>query len=308
MPSHLGFPYRTSVQCKGFAPAAPRRARNLVSDSVSGLWLSSPVPITGTVGRYPTVYLIGRSRILQRCLSETPHSSWRFVSAVNLSFPRVSLTEGELGHVLLSYSPRVWTRSTSMAKSNPNSNVLRQDQPECVQLSRRDSWGLAGLIPWRESVTKCVSLHGLCSGPRERSGGTELPRLTSDPGLRRTAGVGSPYCRIWVYPIGRYKPVGSLVDWCPLDPCECWPVRTVGGSRCVFAAFQVSALLNLRALVRSGCRPAVPDERSRVCFHTQPVHMIEDGVNTKGLWYSPRFENKGGISVVRHIDTDLTPW
>ena len=27
----------------------------------------------------------------------------------------------------------------------------------------------------------CVSLHGLCSGPREQSGGTELPRLTSDP-------------------------------------------------------------------------------------------------------------------------------
>ena len=66
MPSHLGFPYRTCVQCKGFAPAAPRRARNLVSDSVSGFWLSPPVPIIGTVGRYPTVYLIGRSRILQR--------------------------------------------------------------------------------------------------------------------------------------------------------------------------------------------------------------------------------------------------
>ena len=64
MPTHLGFPYRTGVQCKGFAPAAPRRARNLVSDSVSGLLLSQPVPIIGTVGRYPTVYLIGRSHIL----------------------------------------------------------------------------------------------------------------------------------------------------------------------------------------------------------------------------------------------------
>ncbi len=64
MPSHSESPYRTCVQCKGFAPAAPRRARNLVSDSVSGLLLSQPVPIMGTVGRYPTVYLIGRSRIL----------------------------------------------------------------------------------------------------------------------------------------------------------------------------------------------------------------------------------------------------
>ncbi len=66
MPSHSGSPYRTCVQCKGFAPAAPRRARNLVSDSVSGFLLSQPVPIIGTVGRYPTVYLIGRSHVLQR--------------------------------------------------------------------------------------------------------------------------------------------------------------------------------------------------------------------------------------------------
>ena len=40
MPSHSESPYRTGVQCKGFAPAAPRRARNLVSDSVSGFSLS----------------------------------------------------------------------------------------------------------------------------------------------------------------------------------------------------------------------------------------------------------------------------
>jgi hypothetical protein len=65
MPSHSESPYRTVVQCKGFAPAAPRRARNLVSDSVSGFSLSRPVPIIGTVGHYPTVYLIGRSHILQ---------------------------------------------------------------------------------------------------------------------------------------------------------------------------------------------------------------------------------------------------
>ncbi len=76
MPSHLGSPYRTFVQCKGFAPAAPRRARNLVSDSVSGLLLSQPVPIIGTVGRYPTVYLIGRSHILRRLsVWESRHSS-----------------------------------------------------------------------------------------------------------------------------------------------------------------------------------------------------------------------------------------
>ena len=66
MPSHSESPYRTVVQCKVFAPAAPRRARYLVSDTVSGLLLSQPVPIMGTVSRYLTVYLIGRSHILWR--------------------------------------------------------------------------------------------------------------------------------------------------------------------------------------------------------------------------------------------------
>ena len=95
MPSHSGSPYRTLVQCKGFAPAAPRRARNLVSDSVSGLLLSQPVPIIGTVGRYPTVYLIGRSHILRRrSLSDSPHSSVGAVSRISLSFPRVSASVG----------------------------------------------------------------------------------------------------------------------------------------------------------------------------------------------------------------------
>jgi hypothetical protein len=76
MPSHSESPNRTVVQCQGFAPAAPRRARNLVSDSVSGFLLSQPGPITGTVGRYPTVDLIGRSHILwRRSVSDTRRSS-----------------------------------------------------------------------------------------------------------------------------------------------------------------------------------------------------------------------------------------
>lgn len=95
MPSHSESPYRTVVQCKGFAPAAPRRARNVVSDSVSGFLLSQPVPIIGTVGRYPTVYLIGRSLILQRRgVSHSSHSRQGVVSRISLSFPRVSVSEG----------------------------------------------------------------------------------------------------------------------------------------------------------------------------------------------------------------------
>lgn len=95
MPSHWGSPYRTVVQCKGFAPAAPRRARYLVSDTVSGLLLSQPVPIMGTVGRYPTVYLIGRSHSLwRRSVWISGRSRRRVVSSISLSFPRVCSSRG----------------------------------------------------------------------------------------------------------------------------------------------------------------------------------------------------------------------
>ena len=62
---HVGCPYHTFVHCKGFAPAAPRRAGTSISVSLSGLPLSRPVPIIGLVGRYPTNYLIDRRLILE---------------------------------------------------------------------------------------------------------------------------------------------------------------------------------------------------------------------------------------------------
>ena len=95
MPSHSEFPYRTVVQCKVFAPAAPRRARILVSESVSGLLLSQPVPIIGTVSHYLTVYLIGRSHVLWRWrVSDFRHSRLEAVSSISLSFPRLFWSTG----------------------------------------------------------------------------------------------------------------------------------------------------------------------------------------------------------------------
>ena len=62
---HLGFPYHTFVHCRGFAPAAPRRAGTSISVSLSGLPLSWPVPIFGLVVRYTANCLIGRRLILR---------------------------------------------------------------------------------------------------------------------------------------------------------------------------------------------------------------------------------------------------
>ncbi len=65
---HLESPYRTFVHCKGFAPAAPRRARSSVSVTFSGLPLSRPLLIVGLVGHYPANNLISRRLILRRNL------------------------------------------------------------------------------------------------------------------------------------------------------------------------------------------------------------------------------------------------
>ncbi len=62
---HLGFPYHTFVHCKGFAPAAPRRAGVSVSVPLSGLPLSWPVQIFGLVSLYLSNYLICRRLILE---------------------------------------------------------------------------------------------------------------------------------------------------------------------------------------------------------------------------------------------------
>ncbi len=63
---HSESPRHTCVHCGGFAPAAPRRARDRVSVPVWGLQLSLPLPVFGLVVHYTTNYLIGRGLILRR--------------------------------------------------------------------------------------------------------------------------------------------------------------------------------------------------------------------------------------------------
>ena len=73
-----------------------------------------------------------------------------------------------------------------MAKSDPNSNGLRQDQPE---------WCPSGLIPGPKGVLAGVDMNRhtialvcVVSGVSSGLDDTERPRLTSDRRLRRSAG------------------------------------------------------------------------------------------------------------------------
>ncbi len=69
---HLGSPYHTCVHCKGFAPAAPRRAGTSISVSLSGLPLSWPVRILGLVVHYTANSLIRRRPILWHEFQKRP--------------------------------------------------------------------------------------------------------------------------------------------------------------------------------------------------------------------------------------------
>ena len=65
MHKHLESPYHAFAQCKGFAPAAPLRARARISVPFSEPPLPRLLPITGLVVRYTTNNLIGRRLILR---------------------------------------------------------------------------------------------------------------------------------------------------------------------------------------------------------------------------------------------------
>ena len=60
------------AHCKSFAPAAPRRARVLISVPFWGLQLSLPLSVIGLVSRYLTNSLIDRSPIVK----PTQSNSW----------------------------------------------------------------------------------------------------------------------------------------------------------------------------------------------------------------------------------------
>ena len=110
---HSEFPYHAFAHCKGFAPAASRRTRALVSVPFSGRQLPLPLLIIGLVSRYLTNYLIRSSLILRRNGSDSPrvlpakHSSIGGPSGISLSVPRVCQSEGQIDYLLLSRTPSV---------------------------------------------------------------------------------------------------------------------------------------------------------------------------------------------------------
>src|SRR5690625_2529672 len=106
------------AHCARFPTAASRRSLGRVSVPVWPVTLSGRLPVIALVGRYPTNKLIGREPIPNRKNFPPPGMSRRVVSGIRRRFHRLSRSQGQVAHVLLTRSPLVYPegpyRSTCM--------------------------------------------------------------------------------------------------------------------------------------------------------------------------------------------------
>jgi hypothetical protein len=123
------------AHCPRFPTAASRRSLGRVSVPVWPIVLSDRLPIAGTVGRYPAVYLIGRGPIPGRGRNPSPS---RGVPGISRGFPRLSRAPGQ---VPTRYSPvrrcppkgtarLACVKRAASVRSEPGSNSqLQPDRP-----------------------------------------------------------------------------------------------------------------------------------------------------------------------------------
>ena len=119
--------------------------------------LSGRLPVAGTVGLYPAVYLMGRDPIPSRLALAADPCGSAASSGISLGFPRLSRWRGQVGHVLLTRSP-LHTRPKASSPfdlhvlGTPPAFILSQDQTLRSKDPRRGPWmlgsGLARNCPF----------------------------------------------------------------------------------------------------------------------------------------------------------------
>ena len=117
------------AHCPRFPTAASRRSLGRVSVPVWPAVLSDRLPIAGTVGRYPAVYLIGRGPLPGRRAEARLSPSGR--SRCQRRFPAVVPDPGAGSHALLTRAPLTPRRALPLdlhVLSTPPAFVLSQDQ------------------------------------------------------------------------------------------------------------------------------------------------------------------------------------
>ena len=122
-----GFPH-----CRKFPTAASRRSLGRVSVPIWPVGLSTRLPVVGTVGRHPAVYLMGRGAIPSRRGFSRGAMRHPGVSGITRPFGRLSRGRGQVLHVLLSRSPlastRRWVPFDLHVLGAPPAFILSQDR------------------------------------------------------------------------------------------------------------------------------------------------------------------------------------
>ena len=95
--------------------------------------LSTRLPIAGTVGHYPTVYLMGRNPIPYRKTFPKFSCGNKGVFGISSDFSELSQSKGQVGYVLLTRSPlyshpKVLYPFDLHVLSMPPAFILSQDQ------------------------------------------------------------------------------------------------------------------------------------------------------------------------------------
>ena len=122
-----GFPH-----CARFPTAASRRSLGRVSVPIWPVGLSTRLPVVGTVGRHPAVYLMGRGAVPRRLGFSRSSMRCAGVSGITPGFPGLSRSGGWVLHVLLSRSPlastRGWVPFDLHVLGAPPAFILSQDR------------------------------------------------------------------------------------------------------------------------------------------------------------------------------------
>jgi hypothetical protein len=93
--------------------------------------LSGRLPVVALVGHYPTNKLIGRELIPDQNSFHTQTMQPCVISGISSGFPKLSQSQGQITHVLLTRSPLIHPKASPFdlhVLSTPPAFVLSQDQ------------------------------------------------------------------------------------------------------------------------------------------------------------------------------------
>ena len=107
---HAASLHQACAHCAIFPTAASRRSLGRISVPVWPVALSGRLPVVALVGHYPTNKLIGRESIPNRKNFPNPSMRPGLISGISHGFPRLSQSQGQVTHVLLTRSPLVYPR------------------------------------------------------------------------------------------------------------------------------------------------------------------------------------------------------